>query len=166
MPSVLTTVPMEPLDDAALPRSLAQQLRALREARGLSQEQLAQQAGVTLGSVQNWEQGACGRDGPGLWKLLRLAKFLGVSLESLAGLPGAMAVPLGINIVDLDVVERVRAAREIDELEDVVGPGISFAFHTPEEADKIRICSDEELQLLRNEIAQKLAFLQFKKGQG
>lgn len=33
-------------------------LREIREARGLSQEQLAKQAKVALGSIKNWEKGA------------------------------------------------------------------------------------------------------------
>jgi transcriptional regulator with XRE-family HTH domain len=58
-------------------------LRALREALGLSQSELAARCGVKLDSVQNWEQG---RTEPRLSALIQLAQGLGVSLDTLAGL--------------------------------------------------------------------------------
>ena len=36
---------------------LAAQIRALRKARGLTQEQLAEVLGVTVGAVYKWEAG-------------------------------------------------------------------------------------------------------------
>jgi transcriptional regulator with XRE-family HTH domain len=58
-------------------------LRSLREALGLSQSQLATRCGLSLDSLQNWEQG---RTEPRLSALIQLAKCLGVSLDLLAGI--------------------------------------------------------------------------------
>lgn len=58
-------------------------LRALREALGLSQSELAARCGLNIDSVQNWEQG---RTEPRLSALIQLAQGLGVSLDQLAGI--------------------------------------------------------------------------------
>jgi transcriptional regulator with XRE-family HTH domain len=61
----------------------AARLRSLREALGLSQSQLAARCGLSVDSLQNWEQG---RTEPRLSALIQMAKGLGVSLDLLAGL--------------------------------------------------------------------------------
>jgi transcriptional regulator with XRE-family HTH domain len=58
----------------------AARLRSLRETLGLSQSQLAARCGVSLDSLQNWEQG---RTEPRLSALVQLAKGLGLSLDVL-----------------------------------------------------------------------------------
>jgi transcriptional regulator with XRE-family HTH domain len=60
--------------------SFGTQLRRLREKAGLSQRGLAERAGVSLRSVQNWEQG---HRAPRARPLLALARALGVSVEAL-----------------------------------------------------------------------------------
>lgn len=55
-------------------------LSTLRQARGLSQEQMAQAVGVSRQAVQKWENGA---STPGLDHLLRLRGLFGVSMDSL-----------------------------------------------------------------------------------
>lgn len=57
-------------------------IKELREARGLTQEYLAQQLGVTQGTVANWETGA---RTPSLTNLVRVADILGVSLDEVMG---------------------------------------------------------------------------------
>jgi transcriptional regulator with XRE-family HTH domain len=56
------------------------QLRAAREAAGLSQQGLADRAGIKVDSIQNWEQD---RTMPRLPALGLLAAALGVSLDTL-----------------------------------------------------------------------------------
>lgn len=56
------------------------QLRTARERAGLSQQELAEKAGISVDSIQNWEQG---RTRPRLPALGKLAQALGVSLDVL-----------------------------------------------------------------------------------
>lgn len=58
----------------------AAKLKALRKAKGLSQEELARQAGVKYTSYLVWEQGK-GQPNPDNLRLL--ARFHGVPMESL-----------------------------------------------------------------------------------
>ncbi len=60
-------------------------LQSLRERMGLSQGQLAERAGVSVDSIQNWEQD---RTRPRLEALPKLAKALGVALDELVVLNG------------------------------------------------------------------------------
>lgn len=57
-----------------------QTLRRLRVAAGLSQAALAAKSGLSLRSIQNWEQG---HRVPRVQTLLALAGTLGVSVDSL-----------------------------------------------------------------------------------
>lgn len=57
-----------------------QLLRALRQEKGVTQEQLAEQMGVSNRSVSRWENGA---NMPDLDLLIELAKYYGVSLEEI-----------------------------------------------------------------------------------
>lgn len=57
-------------------------LRAAREARGMSQEQLAAIIGVTDGSISNWETG---RANPGAPACKLLALILGESEAAING---------------------------------------------------------------------------------
>jgi transcriptional regulator with XRE-family HTH domain len=61
--------------------SLGQRIKRLRQAAGLTQEQLAVQSGVPVSSVRNWEQD---HREPGLGPLYKVAKVLNVSMEELA----------------------------------------------------------------------------------
>ncbi|AWM38732.1 helix-turn-helix domain-containing protein [Gemmata obscuriglobus] len=56
----------------------AKRLRELREARNLSQTELASLANLTLRSIENWEQG---RNEPKWSAIVQLATALGVSTE-------------------------------------------------------------------------------------
>lgn len=60
---------------------MGKRLKRLRDEAGLSQEQLAQRAGVPVGSLRNYEQD---RRVPRLDAAARLAKVLAVSLDTLA----------------------------------------------------------------------------------
>ena len=59
---------------------LANTLKALRKARGISQEQLADQCGVTVQAVSKWE---CAQSLPDITLLPVLADYFGVSIDRL-----------------------------------------------------------------------------------
>jgi transcriptional regulator with XRE-family HTH domain len=63
--------------------ALGEAVRQLREKRGITQERLAQDAGVTTGTVSLVERG---RSNPSWGTLRALAKGLGVSMGELAKL--------------------------------------------------------------------------------
>jgi transcriptional regulator with XRE-family HTH domain len=62
--------------------NMGERLQRLRQEKGLSQSQLADAAGIPIGSLRNWERG---RREPLLGTAARLADALGVSLDELAG---------------------------------------------------------------------------------
>lgn len=67
-------------------------LRQLRRDKGLTQNQLAQRAGVAQGSLSQWESGAVK---PSLDSAKRLADALGISLDAMtAALIGQERRPL------------------------------------------------------------------------
>jgi transcriptional regulator with XRE-family HTH domain len=60
--------------------SLADTLKQLRERAGMSQSALAERAGLSLRSIQNWEQG---HRLPKAGAVLSLARALGADVEDL-----------------------------------------------------------------------------------
>src|SRR5262245_53432150 len=62
--------------------AMGQRIQELRQGAGLSQTQLAEAAGVSVGAVRNWEQG---RRLPYFDAAWRLAKALGITRDELAG---------------------------------------------------------------------------------
>jgi transcriptional regulator with XRE-family HTH domain len=61
---------------------MGEQFQRVREAKGLTQAELARRAGVRLRSLQEWEQGT---RIPRFDRVVQLADGLGVSLDELAG---------------------------------------------------------------------------------
>ncbi len=61
---------------------LADSIKRLRKERSLTQEQLAEALGVTVGAVYKWENG---RSVPEIGMLLQLADLFEVSLDALVG---------------------------------------------------------------------------------
>ena len=61
---------------------LDENIKRFRKERGLTQEQLAEALGVTVGAVYKWE---AGRSTPEISMLLQLADLFGVSLDALVG---------------------------------------------------------------------------------
>ena len=61
----------------------SEQLRELRQERGLGQVQLAKELDVGKSVISLWELGKCE---PTLSKLIAMARFFGVSIDYLAGL--------------------------------------------------------------------------------
>ena len=64
-----------------------EQIRALRQQRGLSREKLAQQLGISATAVYKWE---CGLSEPSSANLQRMAALFRVSLDELASLAKPM----------------------------------------------------------------------------
>jgi transcriptional regulator with XRE-family HTH domain len=64
--------------------TFGENLKRLREAAELTQAQLAERAGLSLRSLQNWE---IDRSKPSLAATLALAQALGVAVEALAAPP-------------------------------------------------------------------------------
>ena len=77
---------------------LAQKLREFRKKQGLTQEQLAEAMGVTVGAVSKWESAA---SIPDLDKILKLSQLFDVSTDTLLkdeidladALPGELPPP-------------------------------------------------------------------------
>ena len=61
---------------------LAEQIRAYRQEKGMTQERLAEAVGVTVGAVSKWESGA---SVPELSALVELASLFGASVDTLIG---------------------------------------------------------------------------------
>ncbi len=61
---------------------LADNIRGYRKGLGLTQEQLAERLGITLGAVSKWERGS---SEPGLSYIMELAELFHVSVDALIG---------------------------------------------------------------------------------
>lgn len=61
---------------------LAENIRALRKEKRMTQEQLAECLDVTVGAVSKWESGATT---PDLSMIMELAHFFAVSVDALLG---------------------------------------------------------------------------------
>ena len=61
---------------------LAENIRKYRKGLGLSQEQLAERLGITLGTVSKWERGA---SEPELWYIMQIAELFHVSVDVMIG---------------------------------------------------------------------------------
>ncbi len=71
--------------------TLAERIRDLRTARGLTQADLARNLHVTRSGVNSWETGA---SMPSLESLIRLAAFFHVSTDYLLGINPAMQLDI------------------------------------------------------------------------
>ena len=61
---------------------LAENIRSYRKDLGLSQEQLAERLGITLGTVSKWERGA---SEPDLLYVMEIAELFHISVDVLIG---------------------------------------------------------------------------------
>jgi transcriptional regulator with XRE-family HTH domain len=66
-------------------RDWMEQIKAVRKALGMTQEQLAKLLGVTQGTIAQWEKGLTH---PTFEKLPKIAEVLGVSVDALIGREG------------------------------------------------------------------------------
>jgi transcriptional regulator with XRE-family HTH domain len=67
-----------------MPRFSGQRLRAARKVAGLSRERVAVAAGVSVSSIERYEQGT---GQPGVEAAARLASVLGLSVDDLLDIP-------------------------------------------------------------------------------
>lgn len=68
-------------------KAIGSAIRAAREARGLTQRELAKAIGMTVPQLSNLEAGT--PENPGWKTVVKLAKALGLSLDEVAGLKAA-----------------------------------------------------------------------------
>ena len=87
--------------------TLGQNLQAARKAKGLSQETLAEQIGVSRQALGKWEKDTAL---PGLDNLQAAAQVLGVSVDTLLGTEAAGPAPA----VTLDAMRDLLAARDAE----------------------------------------------------
>ncbi len=71
--------------------SIGQRLKQLREAAGLTQQELAVKAGLSVSNLSQIEQGQ--KEDPRVSTVLALAKAMGVSVTSLIGEDGVEEKP-------------------------------------------------------------------------
>ena len=88
--------------------TLGQNLQAARKAKGLSQETLAEQIGVSRQALGKWEKDTAL---PGLDNLQAAAQVLGVSVDILLGTEAASPAPA----VTLDAMRDLLAARDAEQ---------------------------------------------------
>lgn len=88
--------------------TLGQNLQAARKAKGLSQETLAEQIGVSRQALGKWEKDTAL---PGLDNLQAAAQVLGVSVDTLLGTEAASPAPS----VTLDAMRDLLAARDAEQ---------------------------------------------------
>ena len=69
-------------ETSVLENNLAKNIRRFRKERGLTQEQLADAFGVTIGAVHKWEVGL---STPDISLILEIADFFDTSLDVLVG---------------------------------------------------------------------------------
>jgi transcriptional regulator with XRE-family HTH domain len=81
---------------------LGRRIAAHRRAAGLTQEELAERAGVNVKTVQGVEQG---RTEPELRTMTRFAKALGTSLESLIPVAVSRSVDTIVRRIEADLRE-------------------------------------------------------------
>ena len=88
--------------------TLGQNLQAARKAKGLSQETLAEQIGVSRQALGKWEKDTAL---PGLDNLQAAAQVLGVSVDTLLGTEASSPAPA----VTLDAMRDLLAARDAEQ---------------------------------------------------
>lgn len=91
--------------------NLAENIRVARKRMGLTQEELADRLGITLGTISKWERGA---SEPELSYLMELADVFRISVDALIGfsLRGGDADSEAERIMELRKVNRVEDAAE------------------------------------------------------
>lgn len=100
-----------------LPTNLARNLRGLRDTRGLTQQQLAERAGIPRPTLATLESGSAN---PTLQVVVRVASALNVSVEELIGPPRAT----GRFVPAAELPRRVRGGVEVSTLLPDALPGV------------------------------------------
>ena len=87
-------------------KAIGSAIRAAREARGLTQRELAKAIGMTVPQLSNLEAGT--PENPGWKTVVKLAKALGLSLDEAAGLKAAKPLMAQIPSAVTIAVEKAR----------------------------------------------------------
>lgn len=95
--------------EEAAAEGLAANLRRVRDARGMTQAELGELAGVSRNYIASLELGRIRT--PGVFACYRLAKALGVTLESLLGRPPLDTLPVRTRLYTLSDAQRELEAR-------------------------------------------------------
>lgn len=84
---------------------IADKIKALREARGLTQASLAKKLGITRSGVNAWEMGLTV---PSTQSIVELALIFGVSTDYLLGLNNSASIPVdGLSESDVLLVKQI-----------------------------------------------------------
>ncbi len=95
-------------------QSLGERIAALRKARGMTQEQLAESCSVTAQAVSKWENGLTA---PDISLLPRLAELFSVTTDELLGVHRAETVAVDPSAVDVSkLLLRVRVLSSENEV--------------------------------------------------
>ena len=95
-------------------QSLGERIAALRKARGMTQEQLAESCSVTAQAVSKWENGLTA---PDISLLPRLAELFSVTTDELLGVHRAETVAVDPSAVDVSkLLLRVRVLSSESEV--------------------------------------------------
>lgn len=92
---------------------IAEKIKALRQARGWTQSELARRMGVTRNGINSWEQGL---SMPSLSSLVELAKTFSVTTDYLLGLEHLQTINVsGLSERDVailaEISERLKASQ-------------------------------------------------------
>lgn len=92
---------------------IAEKIKALRQARGWTQSELARRMGVTRNGINSWEQGL---SMPSLSSLVELARTFSVTTDYLLGLEQLQTINVsGLSERDVailaEISERLRASQ-------------------------------------------------------
>lgn len=93
---------------------IADRIKALREAKGITQAELGRSLSVTRGGVNSWEQGI---STPSPASIVELAKYFHVSTDYLLGLDGTASINVsGLSDKDIallaELVSRLKEQTE------------------------------------------------------
>jgi transcriptional regulator with XRE-family HTH domain len=148
------------ITDQRQKRIIGARLRTLREARGLTQAQLADAAGVSQQGISQAENPEEEGPGPTVSWLSKIARVLGTSIDYLSGDTNDSRPPRKIAAGDTTpewdaVIEAVSSLQTVAQVEDVIAyvrflqlrsqsqPG---AEHTPPQEESGRVARQLELQ--------------------
>lgn len=147
-----TTAMPDPKLTAERRREMARRFGALLD-QLVDRVKVAEATGISRETLKNWAEWKDLKDddppptyGPSAWQLVVLAEHLNISLDALLGTSSARNMPVGIAIVDPEVIGRVKVAEYWDEVKELVDVQIGILVtekHAPMESGKFLRLRDE-----------------------
>lgn len=113
-------------------KALSENIRALRRERKMTQEQLAEALGVTVGAVHKWESRA---SMPEIRLLVELADLFGVSVDALLGYEMKSGG-------ERNIVERIRAHLHVKDFERALTEAEKALIRHPNSFRVVHCCAD------------------------